>query len=100
MRRMQLEDPRLPFPTRPLRVQGATVEEYVIPEDKKAEILQKLYPFRPIPMMNEEVYDLHEEKKFFVRAFRVTREGGHNFLTSPYYPTSGGTCTAPHLPHP
>jgi hypothetical protein len=37
------------------------------------------------------MYDLHEEKKFTVRQFRVTREGGMNMLVSPYYPNSGGS---------
>ena len=84
-------DVKLPYPTRPLRVQGATVEEYIIPDEKKGEVLEKMYIFRPIPSLDEELYDLHEEKKVRVRDFRVTREGGHNFLVSPYYPSSGGT---------
>lgn len=82
---------KLPYPTRPLQVQGGTVEEYIIPEEKKAEVLEKLYLFRPIPSLNEEFYDVHEGKKFLVKDFRVTREGRCNVLVSPYYPTSGGT---------
>jgi hypothetical protein len=81
----------LPYPTRPLKVQGAIVEEYVIPDTKKAEVLEILYPFLPIPALDEEYEDIHEGKKFRVKDFRVTREGGHNLLTSPYYPISGGT---------
>lgn len=90
-RSTRLIDAKLPYPTRPLEVHGGTVEEYVVPDDKKAEVLAKLYIFRPIPSLDEELYDMHEGKKFRVRDFRVTREGGHNFLVSPYYPTSGGT---------
>lgn len=82
---------KLPFPTRPLKVQGDTVEEYIIPDDRKAEVLEKLYMFRPVPSLDEEYFDVHEGKKFLVRDFRVTREGRCNVLVSPYYPNSGGT---------
>jgi hypothetical protein len=84
-------DAKLPYPTRPLNVQGATVQEYIIPEDKKGEVLEQLYLFVPVPALDEEMFDLHEERKFRVRDFKVTRENGHNFLVSPYYPSSGGT---------
>ena len=82
---------KLPFPTRPLKVQGGTVEEYIIPDDKKAEVLEQLYIFDPVPDLNEERFDLHEGKKFRVGDFRVTWEAGQNFLVSPYYPSSGGS---------
>ena len=82
---------KLPYPTRPLKVQGGTVEEYVIPDDKKAEVLEQLYIFEPVPALDEERFDLHEGKKFRVGDFRVTWEDGQNFLVSPYYPSSGGS---------
>jgi len=84
-------DPMLPFPTRPLKVQGGMVEEYIIPEDKKEEVLRQLFIYKDIPSLDEEMLDIHEGKKFKVREFRVTREGGMNMLVSPYYPKSGGT---------
>jgi hypothetical protein len=87
----RLIDVKLPYPTRPLQVEGGTVEEYIIPDDKKAQVLEDLYLFLPVPSLDEEFYDVHMGKKFRVRDFRVTREGGLNFLVSPYYPTSGGT---------
>lgn len=82
---------RLPYPTRPLKVQGGEVEEYIIPEDQKAEVLQQLYLFDPVPSLDEELYDLHEGKKFRVRDYRVVRDGDHNYLVSPYFPSSGGS---------
>ena len=84
-------DERLPFPTRRLNVPFGTVEEYIIPPDKKQEVLAQLYIFVPVPSLDDEFFDLHEEKKFRVRDFRVTREGRMNCLVSPYYPSSGGT---------
>ncbi len=87
----EADDPRLPFPTRPLKVHGGTVEEYVIPDEKKAEVLKELYLSTPVPSLDEEKFDLHEGKLFTVREFRVTREHGMNFLVSPYYPNSGGS---------
>ena len=85
-------DSRLPFPTRPLKVQGGTVEEYIIPDDQKEEVLRHLYIFDdPIPSLDEQLYDLHEGKLFTVRDFMVVWDNGHNFLVSPYYPSSGGS---------
>ena len=82
---------KLPFPTRPLKVGDDFVEEYIIPHDKKQEVLEQLYLFDPVPSLDEELFDLHEGKTFIVRDYRVTWEGGQNWLVSPYYPSSGGT---------
>jgi len=84
-------DKRLPFPTRPLRVRGGVVEEHIIPEEQKAEVLAALCPFEPVPDINSVQLDLHEDKIFVVREFRVTWENGMNWVVSPYYPHSGGT---------
>jgi len=67
------------------------VEEYIIPDDKKQEVLEQLYVFDSVPSLDEELFDLHEGKTFIVRDFRVTWENGQNWLVSPYYPSSGGT---------
>ena len=82
---------KLPFPTRPLKVGNDLVEEYIIPDDKKQEVLEQLYLFDPVPSLQEELFDLHEGKTFIVRDYRVTWERGQNWLVSPYYPSSGGT---------
>jgi hypothetical protein len=37
------------------------------------------------------MYDIHADKYFVVREFRVTWEHGMNWLVSPYYPECGGT---------
>jgi len=86
-----LGNARLPFHTRTVRAVGGMVEVYVIPDDKKAEVLEELYPFIPVPSLDEEMYDVHADKKFKVKDFCVTREGGMNFLVSPNYFESGGT---------
>jgi len=91
VRPLDPEEPRLPFPTKPLTINGIEVEEYVIPDDKKEEVLQELYPFVPVPSLDERFLDLHSEKVFAVREFRVLRERGHNWLVSPYYEEGGGT---------
>jgi len=84
-------DSRLPFPTKPLIINGSTIEEYIIPEEKKELVLKALYPFVPLPSIDEERLDLHSGKKFKIREFRVTREGRMNCLVSPYYDDGGGT---------
>ena len=84
-------DNRLPFPTKPLVINGVEIEEYVIPEDKKRKVLEAMYPFIPLPEMDEIRLDLHSGKLFKVRQFRVTRELNQNWLVSPYYEEGGGT---------
>lgn len=91
IRPMEPSDGKLPFPTRPLKVQGGTVEEYIIPDEKRAEVLEQLYIFHPVPSLDAVCYDMHEGKKFRVGDYRVTWENGRNFLVSPYYPSSGGS---------
>ena len=86
-----IPEAKLPFPTRPLRCGDDIVEEYVIPDDKKQEVLEQLYFFDGCPSLDDQMFDLHEGKLFTVRDYRVTWERGHNWLVSPYYPNSGGT---------
>jgi hypothetical protein len=82
---------KLPFPTRPLKCGNDVVDEYIIPDDKRQEVLELLYIFDGVPSLDEQMFDLHEGKLFTVREYRVTWENGQNWLVSPYYPTSGGT---------
>ncbi len=81
----------LPFPTYPLKVNGGYVDVYVIPEEKKGEVLKRLYPFMPLPSLDDVMLDIHEDKTFKVREFMVLRSPGMNWLVSPYFPRSGGT---------
>jgi hypothetical protein len=91
MAELYIREPRLPFPTRLLIINGIKVEEYVIPDKRKAEVLKQLYIFRPLPSLDDERLDIHSGKKFKIRDFRVTREGNMNCLVSPYYEEGGGT---------
>lgn len=85
-------DEKLPYPTRPMYFpNGTSVEEFIIPDEDKEIVLEQLYPFSPIPKLTDEMYDLHADKTFIVKDFRVTWEHGMNYLVSPYYPESGGT---------
>ena len=85
-------DERLPYPTRPMYFpDGSCVEEFMIPDEDKEIVLEQLYPFTPVPKLTDEMYDLHANKTFIVKDFRVTWEHGMNYLVSPYYPESGGT---------
>jgi hypothetical protein len=86
----QIEQP-LPFPIRPWVINGVSVPEFIIPEEKKEEVLGVLYPFSPVPSLDEQMYDLHADKIFTVRDYRVTCEHGMNYLVSPYYAEAGGT---------
>jgi len=85
-------DEKLPYQTRPMYFpNGASVEEFIIPDEDRELVLEQLYPFSPIPKLTDVMYDIHADKTFIVRDFRVTWEHGMNYLVSPYYPESGGT---------
>jgi hypothetical protein len=85
-------DEKLPYPTKPMYFpDGSSVEEFIIPEEDREIVLEQLYPFSPVPKLTDEMYDLHADKMFLVKEFRVTWEHGMNYLVSPYYPESGGT---------
>ncbi len=66
-------------------------EEYIIPDDEKETVLKQHYPFEDMPGLEEELYDLHADKNFFVRDYKLVREHGCNLLVSPYYYESGGS---------
>ena len=86
---------RLPYPTQPLVFpDGTSVDELIIPDEDKEIVLEELYPFSPIPKLTDVLYDLHADKTFVCKDFRVTWEHGMNYLVSPYYPESGGTVIA------
>ena len=83
---------KLPYQTRTLVFpDGTSVEEFMIPDEDKEIVFAQLYPFSPIPKLTDVVYDLHADKTFVVKDFRVTWEHGMNYLVSPYYSESGGT---------
>ncbi|HXD11013.1 MAG TPA: hypothetical protein VN653_13190 [Anaerolineales bacterium] len=85
-------DEKLPYQTRPMYFpNGASVEEFIIPDEDRELVLEQLYPFAPVPKLSDVMYDIHADKTFIVRDFRVTWEHGMNYLVSPYYPESGGT---------
>jgi hypothetical protein len=83
--------PRLTYPTRTIGAGTQAVEEYVIPEEDKARVLNDLYPFEPVPELTEMMFDLHEEKLFQVRDYLVLRGQDMDLLVSPYFFNSGGT---------
>ena len=83
--------PRLSYPTRLVPAGAEMIEEYVIPDGEKAQVLEQLYPFDPVPALTEMMYDLHEEKQFRGGDFRVIRGAAMDMLMSPYYFNSGGT---------
>ncbi|MBR1835882.1 MAG: hypothetical protein IJ783_01210 [Kiritimatiellae bacterium] len=88
------EDPEiteLPFPTVKHYCGSEVVEEYVIPDDKRAEVLERLFIFDPVPGLDELVVDIHENRAFRVRDYKVVKDSQGLWLVSPYYFSSGGT---------
>ena len=81
----------LPYPTRKIMISGEEIEEYIIPESDKEDVLDLLYPFEPVPSLDDSFLDLHEDRRFKVRDFRVIQGIGMPFLMSPYWERSGGS---------
>jgi hypothetical protein len=91
MRHMDLPEPKLPFPLRTQQSPQGPVQVYEIPKEQKAAVLKMLYPFLPVPSLEDEMEDIHTEKTFRVRDFVVLWEAGMNVLASPYYLEGGGS---------
>ena len=82
----------LPYPTQTVTsLHGTPLQEVVIPQQEQREVLLRLYPFLPLPSLEERIADLHTGKEFTVKEFRVFRDGEVDFLTSPWFPEGGGT---------
>jgi hypothetical protein len=47
--------------------------EYVIPDADRQKVLEEVYLFQDVPKLDDTLFDLHEEKTFAVRDFRVIR---------------------------
>ena len=83
--------PPLPYPLRELACADGTVQqEYMIPEEKREEVLNQLCFLQPVPNLEDVMFDLHEQKLFVVKQYRVIRWQGTNILASPYFDRSGG----------
>ena len=63
----------------------------MIPDDQKQAYLEEHYPFESVPELSERRHDLHADKDFVVRDYKLVREDGVNYIVSPYYYESGGT---------
>ena len=67
-----------------------TSKFYDIPEEAKATVFPEVYPFQPCPALDDERFDLHEQKLFKFRDAQVIRHNGRNLIVSPFYSHSGG----------
>lgn len=67
-------------------------KEYTIPEKDKEKVLKGLYPFKDIPSLDTVLYDMHEDKTFVCREYKVVWDTllEKNLLYSPYCFNSGG----------
>ncbi len=85
------KQPKLPYPLKAVMcADGVTQQEYEIPEEDREKVLHQLCFLLPAPKLDDDMFDLHEQKLFKVREYRVIRWRDTNILASPYYPHSGG----------
>ncbi|MBR0458004.1 MAG: hypothetical protein IJJ26_02085 [Victivallales bacterium] len=81
----------LPYPLSDLACSDGTVQkEYIIPDDAREKVLNQLCFLQPVPGLEDMRFDLHEQKLFKVKEYRVIRWHGTNILASPYFPHTGG----------
>lgn len=82
----------LPFSLKELKMAYGPAEEvYDIPKDDKPAALRDAWPFAcACPSMEDELFDLHEEKCFKFRDAQIIRYSGRNMMVSPYYASTGG----------
>jgi len=59
--------------------------EYIIPDKERQNVLESLFPFRPIPEYDSEVVDAYLGRKFFFRDCIVVREHSRNIVLTPFY---------------
>ena len=52
--------------------------------------LPEVYPFQPCPALEDERFDIHEQRLFKFRDAQIIRYKGRNLMVSPYYQKSGG----------
>ena len=69
---------------------GHAARAYDIPEEAKAEVLKRVWPFEECPGMDDELFDLHESRYFRFGEAQVIRCRDRNLMVSPYYAHSGG----------
>ena len=85
------ESEPLPYPLKPLKMAyGPDEQVYDIPEEDKSKVFEEVYPFQPCPALDDERFDLHEQKVFKFREAQVIRHNGRNLVVSPFYSHSGG----------
>ena len=83
--------PELPYPLKPLKMAyGPDEQVYDIPEEDKSKVFEEVWPFQPCPALDDERFDLHEQRLFKFRDAQVIRYNGRNLIVSPYYAHSGG----------
>lgn len=83
---------KLPFPIKAVISEEYAVEfVYDIPDVKKREVLQQIWPFTNPPSIDDVLFDIHEQNYFKMRDYIVIRFDECNMIASPYYFKSGGT---------
>lgn len=83
---------KLPFPLREVKSEEYVTEYvYDIPDVKKREVLQQIWPFTNPPSIDDVLFDIHEQNYFKMRDYIVIRFDECNMIASPYYFKSGGT---------
>jgi hypothetical protein len=85
------EQPEMPYELEDwIGSDGVTYQKYVIPDDKRQEVLDNTFPFTPVPKIDETMIDLHTEKDFIVKDYAIIRYANRNIVVSPYFNEKGG----------
>jgi len=66
-----------------------TVEEYIIPDDQKMDVLAQYYPFE-LPKRGTLMCDIHTNKTFLIQESKLIWDEGANLVVSPFYEEGQG----------
>lgn len=81
----------LPYPTQRVKTIYGETTEYLIPEGQKEKVLKKLYPFGDPPLLGDTLMDIHANREFVVRDFKVIEQNGYVMPVSPYFAEDGAS---------
>ncbi len=81
----------LPYPLKDLHLGDVVIEEYVIPDEARALVLSQLFIFTPVPKLWQWKRDIHTDRVFQVKEYRVLRFNERNWLYGPFVEDEGGS---------
>lgn len=81
----------LPFPTQKIQTIFGEMTEYLIPDEQKEQVLKELHPYGAPPPLDAVLVDIHSDREFTVRDYKVVEQNGYVMPVSPYFAEDGAS---------